>query len=86
MEIQKGGFVQVLNIHESHWITVSTMSCQQSTIKEYDSFHGCLPEDTKKLIADVMQLPSSSIEVQYIYMQTQNGKSDCGLMFSVALP
>ena len=42
MEIQKG-FVQVLNINKSHWIAVSSMNCQQSTIKVYDSFHEYLP-------------------------------------------
>ena len=43
METQKGSFVQVLNIHESHCITVSTMNCQQSTIKVYDmdAYHAC---------------------------------------------
>ena len=79
-KIQKGAFVQVLNINQSHWITVSTMNCQQFTIKVYDSFHGHLPKETKKLIADIMQ---STIEVHYIDVQMQEGKSDCGV-FAVA--
>ena len=81
MEIQKGGFVQVIN--KSHWIAVSSMNCQQSTIKVYDSFHGYLPEDTKKLIADIMQSPCPKIEAQYIDVQKQKGQSDCGL-FAIA--
>ena len=38
-----------------------------------------LPEDTKKLIADIMQSPCPEIEVQYIDVQKQKGQSDCGL-------
>ena len=79
MEIQKGGFVLVLNINKSHWKAVSSMNCQQSTIKVYDSFH----EDTKKLIADIMQSTCPKIEVQYIDVQKQKGQSDCGL-FAIA--
>ena len=37
--------------------------------------------DTKKLIADVIQSSCFSTEVQYIDVQTQEGKSDCGLFF-----
>ena len=79
--IQKG-FVQVLSINKSHWITVSSMNCQQSTIKVYDSFHGYtyLPEGTKKLIADIMQSPCLKIEVQYIDVQKQQGQSDLGCL------
>lgn len=36
MEIQKGGFIQVLKINKSHWIAASSMNCQQSTIKVYE--------------------------------------------------
>ena len=85
MEIQKGGFVQVLNINKSHWIAVSSMNCQQSTIKVYDSFHGYLPEDTKKLIADIMQSPCPKIEVQYIDVQKQKDKVIVGC-FLLHLP
>ena len=55
------------------------MNCQQSTIQVYDSFHGYLPEDSKKLIADIMQSPCPKIEVQYIDVQKQKRESDCGL-------
>ena len=62
---------------------MSSMNYQQSTIKVYDSFHGYLPEDAKKLIADIMQSPCPKIEVQYIDVQKQKGQSDCGL-FAIA--
>ena len=78
MEIQKGVFVQVLNINKLHWIAVSSMNCQQSIVKVYDSFHGS--EDAKKLIANIMQSPSPKIEVQYIDVQKQKGQSDWGLL------
>eukprot|EP00731_Ephydatia_muelleri_P024373 Em0016g644a len=40
-------------------------------------------QDTKKLIADIMQSPCPKIEVQYIDVQKQKGQSDCGL-FAIA--
>ena len=33
MEPQVGEFIQILNINQCHWVTVSTIGCSQSCIK-----------------------------------------------------
>ena len=71
MEPQRGTFVQVLSASESHWITVSTIGCQPSTINMYDSLHMKLPKIIQKWIADIMQSLYHTIEVKYIIVQKQ---------------
>ena len=88
MEPQTGEFVQILNINDNHWIAVSTIGCQPSTINVYDSLHGYLPKHEQKVVADIMMSPYPTIQVNYIGMQWQSGISDCGLFalaFTTAL-
>ena len=54
MEPQAGEFVQILNVGECHWVTISTIRCPASTIKVYDSLHMKISSQTKKLIADLL--------------------------------
>ena len=37
MDVQRGEFVQILNVSQTHWITISTVGCQAGFIKVYDS-------------------------------------------------
>ena len=39
-------FVQVINIKRNHWVTLSTVGCQQSIIKICDSMGGRLPKSS----------------------------------------
>ena len=48
MEPQASEFVQVLNVNNCHWLTVSNIGCTSSSIKVYDSLGGRLPRTTKK--------------------------------------
>ena len=50
MEPEAGEFVQILCIHNNHWICVSTMGCQPSTINVFDSMHGFLDRRTRSLL------------------------------------
>ena len=52
MEPQPGKFVQVMLINGNHWITISTIGCQKSSINVFDSLHGHLPQHAQKLVAD----------------------------------
>ena len=88
MEPQTGEFVQILNINDNHWIAVSTIGCQPSTLNVYDSLHGYLPKHEQKVVADIMMSPYPTIQVNYIGVQWQSGISDCGLFalaFTTAL-
>ena len=62
MEPQGGReFVQIVNIGNNHWITLSTVGCQPGHINVYDSLHICLSSNVKELIADLLQLKDSSL-------------------------
>jgi hypothetical protein len=47
-------FIQILNSSRSHWITVSTVSCQPDVIRVYDSMLSRLNPSLKRTIADLM--------------------------------
>lgn len=79
MEPQTGKFVQVLNVSGNHWITISTIGCEASTLNVYDSMHGNLPTSAQRLVADLVQCQECAITVQYIDVQWQSGETDCGL-------
>ena len=72
-----------LNIHNNHWITISTIGVPPSTVKVYDSNHGKLPHHEQKLVADILQSCQPDIVIHYIDVQKQANASDCGL-FSIA--
>ena len=50
MEPQTVEFVQVLNLGGSHWITVTSVGCPQSSVKVYDSMHYGLSLRTKRVM------------------------------------
>ena len=61
MEPQTGEFVQVLNVSGNHWITISTIGCEASTLNEYDNMHGNLPTSPQRLVADLVQCHHSAV-------------------------
>ena len=83
MELQPGKFVQVVLINGNHWITISTIGCQKSSINVFDSLHGHLPQHAQKLVADIMMSPDHAIDISNMDLQWQSGASDCSV-FSVA--
>lgn len=72
-------FVQVIMVCGNHWIAVSTVGCEPSTIKVYDSLGGRLPKRSLKLVADLMQTREKLLTVEFVDVQKQRGGSDCGL-------
>lgn len=89
MEIERGDFVQLLNVNNNHWLTVSTIGCKPSVINVYDSLYACqLNWHAQKVIANLMKIPYHTIEVNHIDVQRQGNGSDCGvfaLAFATAL-
>ena len=37
MDVQPSEFVQVLNVANSHWVTISKIGCEAGTVNVYDS-------------------------------------------------
>ena len=49
--IGRGEFIQILNISNNHWLTVSNIGCSQGHVNVYDSIpSGNIPERTKRQI------------------------------------
>lgn len=78
-DIQRGEFVQCLNVYGSHWITIAGCG-YPGTINIYDSLPSCtLDSRTKRQIASIMYTDCSTINVNFIDVQIQVGIDDCGL-------
>ena len=82
-EPQSQEFVQILNINGNHWVTVSNIGCDRGHLNVYDSLHGKLPTETKKVVADLLQHTGNRLTLHYHNVQWQNGANDCGL-FAIA--
>jgi len=83
LEPQTSEFVQILNLNNNHWITVSTVGCQPGHINVYDSLHMTLSEHIKKVLADLLRRQDRTITINHCNVQWQSGSSDCGL-FAIA--
>ena len=64
--IEKGEFVQVLNVHRYHWITASTIGCPKGQVNVFDSLP-CVdvPSRTKEQIAAICFMEASSITLNF---------------------
>ena len=64
-----------------HWITTTTISCNDGMVKVYDSFYRHLDESTKKILYQVFPNDTNIKVVRT--SQKQEGAKDCGL-FAIA--
>ena len=79
-DIQRGEFVQVLNICRNHWITVTNINCKAGIIAIYDSVpSGRVPSRTRDQIAAMIFCEDKAFTLQFQPVQVQRGSSDCGL-------
>ena len=83
-EIQHGVFVQILNVSQSHWITVSNVGCKKGVVNIYDSIPSFyVPTCTKEQIAAILFANEKTLTLEYKAVQVQQGINDCGL-FAIA--
>lgn len=80
-------FIQILNVHSNHWLTVSNIDCAENSIKVFDSMansHGLQNDDKFNCqVASLLDYSSGSIRVINVDVKQQEGYSDCGL-FAIA--
>ena len=80
-------FVQILNIHGNHWITLINIDCAQGAIRVFDSMsNGTGLQNNDKFNCQVASLFGSdtkNIKVINVNIKQQEGASDCGL-FAIA--
>ena len=80
MTPQTGEFVQVLNQSNAHWLTISTIGCEPSTVNIYDNGHGSLSSHSQKLVADIVQTQEKATRIQYIGPSTKVGAMIVGCL------
>lgn len=74
-------YVQILHCRGCHWITLSTIGCQEGMVNVYDSMFTDVDDETQKAIRKVFN--ESSISFSLPKVQRQKGTNDCGL-FAIA--
>ena len=74
-------YVQILHCPGCHWITISTIGCQEGKVNIYDSMLTYVDDETQKAIRKVFN--ESRISFSLPKVQRQEGTHDCGL-FAIA--
>ncbi|MGH0133822.1 UNVERIFIED_CONTAM: hypothetical protein FKN15_008538 [Acipenser sinensis] len=73
-------FVQLLNINQTHWVTVSKVSVPFNDVaRVYDSLGVSVTQNLKQTVAALLYCQESFIEIQHMAVQQQSGSNDCGL-------
>ena len=85
----RAGFIQILHVHDSHWITTSNVNAKDQgvytdCIHVYDS---AMPLKVnpriKQVVCSFYKCPSDTLRFEIMNIQVQNNSYDCGL-FAVA--
>lgn len=76
-------FVQIINIRNSHWITISNVFCSQNQLCVYDSLRGPLDLKTQQILSWLLRPKEEYFEVFQPPVQQQSNFSNCGL-FAIA--
>ena len=83
-EIQKGIFIQILNVRNAHWIMVTSINCRKDEVRIFDSLPSeYVPSRTKQQIASILFSSKQEITLTFPIAQVQQDSQDCGL-FSIA--
>ena len=80
--VERGEFVQILNIRGNHWITTSSVGCSPNHLNIYDSIpDGDISSRAKLQIAALLCTGAKAITLKFPDVQIQHGLSDCGFVF-----
>ena len=78
--VHRDKFVQIINIRNSHWCTVSNVGCGEGVVIVYDSLYPSVSKSTLKLIATIVFSPASKLVVRMMGFGKQCNGSDCGVL------
>ena len=77
-------WIQVLNCEGNHWLTATTIDCDNGVVRIYDSLYRRIPKSLLQLIVKLTSWPSSlPLIIEMPCFQKQLNNSDCGL-FAIA--
>ena len=72
--------MQIINIRNSHWVTISNVGCSEGVVNVYDSLYHSVPKSTLKLIASLMFSCASKLVVTMMDVGKQCNGSDCRVL------
>lgn len=78
--VEPGEFIQIINMAESHWVTLSTLGLQQQgTIRLYDSMKARgISSEIQQIIASLLCTTKPIVTVKKEQVQQQPDSSSCG--------
>ncbi len=79
-DVESGEFIQVVNNHHGHWLTVSTIGTLHPVVNVYDSMYRSVSTGVK---ATLLHTEAKEITLNFMNVHIQAGGCDCGL-FAVA--
>ena len=79
-QVPSGEFVQIIHVRNNHWCVVSTAGCQSGVVHVYDSLYKTLSKETVYLIASMVHVPSSDLQIVMMDGDKQSNGSDCGVL------
>ena len=82
-DIETEECIQILHTGHGHWVTASTIGCQEGEIYIFDSIPPAPTSHLVNQIAALLATQRSSIQLKYVDTTMQCGSTDCGL-FAIA--
>ena len=79
-QVHSGEFVQIIHVRNNHWCVVSTVGSQSGVVRVYDSLYKTLSKETEYLIASMVHVPSSDLQIVMMDVDKQSNGSDCGVL------
>lgn len=75
-----GNYLQIVHCGSNHWITISSIGCNEGEVKVYDSLYCSVSNDIKPLLKAIF---GTNVAISLPMVQKQIGSMDCGL-FAIA--
>ena len=79
-DVHRSPFVQIVNVDNVHWVTVSNVGCEQGTVNVYDSSFSSVYESTVNVIASMVFHPGPELKVRLMNVAKQATSGDCGVL------
>ena len=72
--------MQIINIRNSHWCTVTNIGCNEGEVKVYDSLYSSVSTSTLHVIASLLYSSASELVIMMMDVGRQSNSSDCGVL------
>ena len=76
-------FVQILHVHNNHWVTVTNINCPSGCIDVYDSMYNFIKLDTMLQISSFVRSNDKFLQFRLVNVKRQLDSYSCG-QFAIA--